>query len=119
MRLGLSDGLRDGWAASGTVAELVRERTDGALPMLHVLTYVGLWGRFTEANGRHPRSVLELSKAMKVSQKTLWRWERRFAESFPELDSPAPLWERVRARVSADVDLDPDVLAVQVGAVQL
>jgi hypothetical protein len=120
MRLGLAEGLKDGWAVTGSsLAEVVEERTDGVSAMLHVLTYIALWGRFTEQAGREPASILELSTAMRMPNKTLWRWAERFAESFPELESPAPLWELVRGPVSDDLDRSPAVLAMKLGAVQL
>jgi hypothetical protein len=120
MKLGLADGLRDGWAVSGmTLAEVVEERTDGVLGMVNLLTYIALWGRFVELVGREPVSRLELSTSMRVPNKTLWRWAELFADSFPELESPAPLWELVRGKLSDDLNRSPAVLAVKLGAVAL
>jgi len=114
MRLGLSDGVRDGWAvANSSLADLVHERVDGPTGMLHVLIYVALWGKFFDLTGREPSSGRELAAAMQMPNKTLSRYRLRFISAFPELESPAPLWEVFGQDIAEDDP--PDVVAFKLG----
>lgn len=117
LRFGAVAGLRDGWAMSGTIAELVHERA-GARSMIHVLCYIGLWGRYVDTIGHEPPSVLNMAQTLDVPQRTLARWSHLFADAFPELDSPTALWDLARPQIEHVEDVPAEVLAVELGAVK-
>lgn len=118
MKLGLADGIRDGWAIGhSSLAELVYERVDGPTGMLHVLVYVALWGKFYDLTGREPTSGRELAAAMHIPNKTLARYRLRFVSAFPELESPVELWKAFGADIEADDP--PDVVAFKLGGATL
>lgn len=100
LRLGLREGIRDGWAVggNGTLVDLVAERTSG-LGVYYVLLYIAIWGRYTDLAGEPPPSNLALSTAMKMPNKTLDRYRIRFAEAFPELEDPSELYAAVREKL--------------------
>lgn len=114
MQLGLTDGIRDGWAVgTSSLADIVYDRTHGPTEMLHVFVYIAIWGKFFELTGREPTSGRELSGAMKMPNKTLARYRIRFESAFPELENPRPLWEAFASDVEADDP--PELVAFKLG----
>jgi hypothetical protein len=117
LRLGLREGISDGWAvgSNATLADLVGSRTSG-LGLFYVLMYVGLWGRYLEAHGEPPPSNRQLALAFKLAPRTVDRYRDRFDDAFPELDDPAKLLEAVHLEVTGD---SPEVWAFKLGGAEL
>lgn len=104
------------WPMSQTLGDLVHERVEGTIDLYLVLSYVALWGSFSEMTGRPPSSNRELALTWNRKPRTVDRWRDRFENAFPELESPAPLWATAREQVRSK---DPDVITHQLGAVDL
>jgi hypothetical protein len=120
LRLGLREGIVDGWTfgKNETLADLVASRTTG-VGLFYVLLYVAIWGRYVELVGEPPRSNLALSTTMKMPNKTVDRYRRRFVKAFPELEDPAPLYDLVRDHVE-DISKDAaEVTAFKLGGYPL
>lgn len=118
LRLGLRDGLADGWAIANdeTLADLVRTRASG-LQMFHVLVYIAMWGRYRDSTGVPPPSNRQLAAALKANPRTVDRYRQRFEDAFPELEDPGPLYDAARGAVGADDD--PELAAVKLGGATL
>jgi hypothetical protein len=110
-------GAKAGWRVQGVLGDVVMERCGHDFKrMWQVLTYIGGWGLFYEANGRAPRTDREYSSGVNVALGTSHRWRTAFAETFPEFDTPLILWEQVNGRVHSET---VEVAALEVGACQV
>jgi hypothetical protein len=120
LALAFRDGLVDGWAIGRdeTLADLVGSRTSG-LGLFYVLLYITFWGRYRDRTGEAPPSNLALSTAMRVPNKTVDRYRRRFVEAFPELEDPGVLYDLVRPKVDDIAEDSPDVVAFKLGGALL
>lgn len=117
LRLGLAEGIRDGWAigTNDTLADLVATRSRG-LAMYYVLLYVAMFAKFTDLVGRPPASDRELGRVLKASHVTLSRYRARFEEAFPELDTPAPL---LASLPDVEIGSDVEAAAYRLGGARL
>jgi hypothetical protein len=122
LRLGLREGISDGWAvgSNATLADLVGARTSG-LGLFYVLMYVGLWGRYLDEHGEPPPSNRQLARAFKLAPRTVDRYRDRFDDAFPELDDPAQLYDAVRFKLAHDTVTgeSPEVWAFKLGGAEL
>lgn len=107
-----------GWAVGGsdTLVEMLMERGLSLPKAMTVCRWVALWGVVREGTGREPSSVDEVVALTKVPRRTAFRWQAAFRDAFPEMQSPAVLWEVVKADTKGR---DVDSIAVQVGAARL
>lgn len=110
--------FKAGWAVGGSdsLTDVLMERGLSLPKAMSVCRWVALWGIVREGTGKEPGSVDEVVALTKVSRRSAFRWQAAFRDAFPELQSPAVLWEMVRADTKGR---DVDSVAVQIGAARL
>lgn len=112
-------GVTVGYVNADTLADVVLDRTSNPVKAWQILSYVALFGVFVETQGREPRSIREMAEIFDKSHATLNRWARSFKTAFPEYDTPAVLWVRVREQLNARAVEEVDSVAFRVGAAVL
>jgi hypothetical protein len=109
-------GAKLGQLTGDTLGDIVLDRTN-IVTAWQILNYVAVWGVYVERFGREPKSCREMSAVTPQSHATLSRWQTKFRKVFPEYESPAVLWSKVRDGLVV-VD-DPDHVTLQIGAAAL
>lgn len=113
---GTKVGLQLGNTIGGVLGDVVIDRA-GFRKGWQVLMYVTVWGIYLEKHGRPPETVRELADTIKTyDYSTMSRWRKAFGQAFPELDSPAPLWDQVKAAITSPA---VEVAAMQAAAVEV
>jgi hypothetical protein len=110
--------FKAGWAVGGseTLTEVLMDRGVSLPKAMTVCRWIALWGVYREATGLEPESVDAVCALTKVNRRTAFRWQAGFREAFPEMQSPAVLWELVKADLRGD---DVEKVAVQVAAAHI
>ncbi len=112
-------GATVGYVNADTLADTVLDRISNPVKAWQTLNYVALWGVFVESQGHEPRSTREMAEKFTQSHATINRWAKVFKAAFPEYDTPAVLWARVREQLDARAVEDVDSVAFRVGAAVL
>jgi hypothetical protein len=112
-------GATIGYVTSSTLADEVFERVKNPVTAWQILNYVAIWGVFVEVHGREPRSYRDMETVATQSYVTLSRWGGKFRTAFPEYDTPALLWAKVRPQLDpAPIDT-PESVAFRIGGAAL
>lgn len=113
-RSAVAAGLRVG--SSETLAALVLERGFSPVRALSAFNWIGAWGVIHDATGREPRNVEEVADALGMPHRTVYEWQAKFREIFPEYKTPAVLWQLVGSQVKST---DPRVVGFELGGASL
>lgn len=108
--------IKESFGVSGTLADLVVERDVNPLRGLSAFYFIAAWGVYRDRKGTEPRTVDEIAEVTGLSRRKLFRWQAAFREVFPELATPATLWDLVHDQVEGE---DPNVIGLQLGAARL
>jgi hypothetical protein len=109
-----------GYVSATTLGDEVLERQSNPLTAWQILNYIAMWGVYVEVKGTEPKSTRELSELVGQSHTTMARYSLKFKRAFPEYETPAVLWQKVRDQVEAKQHAEhPEAVAMRIGGATL